>query len=228
MTRSAADYTNELLNDDCSGVPDNWTNVNTATHTFAGGVMTVTDNGGSSEYIYKAKATDHEFYIEAKFKYTSWTSTPVVMQVWAAADAMLIGCLVNATTKSLYAWDGGGWADTGKDLVLNTEYVLKMWCDSTDGHWMLDLDGTEYGLYHVGTNNVPAKFLIGGGTSAALWVQVYDYVLIKDTLKTGTNCQVNIGDAWKPVSAMQINIGDVWKPVAGMKINIGDAWKTIF
>ena len=45
---------------------------------------------------------------------------------------------------------------------------------------------------------------------------------------TGTNCQINIGDAWKAVSAAQINIGDAWKTVAGMKINIGDDWKTIF
>jgi len=45
---------------------------------------------------------------------------------------------------------------------------------------------------------------------------------------TGTNCQVNIGDAWKEVPAMKINIGDVWKDVASAKINIGDAWKTIF
>jgi len=45
---------------------------------------------------------------------------------------------------------------------------------------------------------------------------------------TGTNCQVNIGDAWKPIEAMQINIGDVWKPVASAKVNIGDDWKDIF
>ncbi len=45
---------------------------------------------------------------------------------------------------------------------------------------------------------------------------------------TGTNMQINIGDAWKEISAMQINIGDVWKDVAGAQINIGDVWKTIF
>lgn len=45
---------------------------------------------------------------------------------------------------------------------------------------------------------------------------------------TGTNTQVNIGDAWKDISAVQINIGDSWKAVAGMQVNIGDAWKTIF
>jgi len=44
----------------------------------------------------------------------------------------------------------------------------------------------------------------------------------------GTNCQINIGDAWKSVEAMQINIGDTWKAVEGAQINIGDAWKTIF
>ena len=45
---------------------------------------------------------------------------------------------------------------------------------------------------------------------------------------TGTNTQINIGDAWKEIAGVQINIGDVWKTVEGMQINIGDAWKTIF
>jgi len=45
---------------------------------------------------------------------------------------------------------------------------------------------------------------------------------------SGTNTQINIGDAWKAISAAQINIGDAWKAVAGMQINIGDTWKTIF
>jgi hypothetical protein len=45
---------------------------------------------------------------------------------------------------------------------------------------------------------------------------------------TGTNAQINIGDAWKSVDAMKINIGDAWKDVAGAQINIGDVWKTIF
>lgn len=45
---------------------------------------------------------------------------------------------------------------------------------------------------------------------------------------TGTNTQINIGDAWKEIAAMQINIGDAWKEVASAKINIGDTWKEIF
>ena len=44
---------------------------------------------------------------------------------------------------------------------------------------------------------------------------------------SGTNMQINIGDAWKEISAAKINIGDTWKEVAGMQINIGDTWKTI-
>ena len=48
------------------------------------------------------------------------------------------------------------------------------------------------------------------------------------TEATGTNMQINIGDAWKAVPAMKINIGDAWKNVLSAKINIGDAWKTIF
>lgn len=45
---------------------------------------------------------------------------------------------------------------------------------------------------------------------------------------TGTNMQINIGDAWKDIDAMQINIGDAWKSVDGVQINIGDAWKSVF
>ena len=32
---------------------------------------------------------------------------------------------------------------------------------------------------------------------------------------TGTNAQINIGDAWKAVIKIQQNIGDVWKDVFG-------------
>lgn len=45
---------------------------------------------------------------------------------------------------------------------------------------------------------------------------------------SGTNMQINIGDAWKTVEGMKINIGDTWKTVEGAQINIGDTWKTIF
>jgi len=45
---------------------------------------------------------------------------------------------------------------------------------------------------------------------------------------SGTNLQLNIGDAWKTVSGTKINIGDAWKDVASQSINIGDAWKTIY
>ncbi len=57
----------------------------------------------------------------------------------------------------------------------------------------------------------------------------YDNIQIwEEDASTGTNFQINIGDAWKEVSSMQINIGDTWKDVASAKINIGDAWKDIF
>jgi len=45
---------------------------------------------------------------------------------------------------------------------------------------------------------------------------------------SGTNFQINIGDAWKSVEAIKMNIGDVWKNVPSAKINIGDVWKDIF
>ncbi len=45
---------------------------------------------------------------------------------------------------------------------------------------------------------------------------------------TGTNMQINIGDAWKTVDSLQINIGDVWKDVVSVQQNVGDVWKTVF
>lgn len=45
---------------------------------------------------------------------------------------------------------------------------------------------------------------------------------------SGTNSQINIGDAWKQISSIRINIGDSWKTVSSMRVNIGDSWKTIF
>ena len=54
------------------------------------------------------------------------------------------------------------------------------------------------------------------------------YAIYEEEAPTGTNTQINIGDAWKEISAIKINIGDAWKDVEGAQINIGDAWKTIF
>ena len=63
-----------------------------------------------------------------------------------------------------------------------------------------------------------------------VWTAQVDHmkITVYYTEATGTNMQINIGDAWKAVPAMKINIGDAWKDVASAKINIGDAWKTIF
>lgn len=63
------------------------------------------------------------------------------------------------------------------------------------------------------------------------WATRVDHIRITvyyTEVATGTNMQINIGDAWKAVPAMKINIGDTWKDVASAKINIGDTWKTIF
>ena len=69
----------------------------------------------------------------------------------------------------------------------------------------------------------------------AISINTYDFAAnqcmelkIDYTAPTGTNMQINIGDAWKEIDAMQINIGDTWKEVAGMQINIGDTWKEVF
>lgn len=45
---------------------------------------------------------------------------------------------------------------------------------------------------------------------------------------TGTNFQINVGDAWKSVTDIKVNVGDSWKTVTAASVNVGDTWKTIF
>lgn len=58
------------------------------------------------------------------------------------------------------------------------------------------------------------------------WVHVV--VAVHPSTASGTNTQINIGDAWKDVAAMQINISGAWKAVAAAQINISGAWHSIF
>ena len=76
--------------------------------------------------------------------------------------------------------------------------------------------------YQSSISSLPATW---GGSSYGNYNAIYALV---EVAATGTNTQINIGDAWKDVDSMKINIGDAWKDVAEVKQNIGDAWKTIF
>jgi len=187
MARTALDYTNEILNDDCSGSPDNWTNGNSATHTFSGGKMTVIDNNGSaSEYIYKNETnTNKDYYFQVDVNFTSGSSTPIFIQLSddTGIGYLIAGAYIDWSDGSLYARNGNGWTDTTVNLSTSTDYVIKFWGDATAGTFTIDVDGTEYGTYtsdsaaDTSINNL----VIGGGSSGATWTSVFDNVIFKDT-----------------------------------------------
>ena len=74
----------------------------------------------------------------------------------------------------------------------------------------------------------------GGVTKSVTWSGLAEELTAQPSIfsieitSSGTNTQINIGDAWKEIPTAQINIGDAWKVVAGMQLNIGDAWKEVF
>jgi hypothetical protein len=81
-------------------------------------------------------------------------------------------------------------------------------------------------------NEVPGNGLISGVTSrmANYTGTTSDPKLVIEHAEaaSGTNTQINIGDAWKTGATIKINIGDSWKSVVSVKKNIGDSWKTVF
>ena len=75
--------------------------------------------------------------------------------------------------------------------------------DSQAWEWD-DIDALQIGvsLYNVGSGKTDSK------TECTQVYAVIDY-----TAATGTNCKINIGDAFKDISEMKINVGDAWKTV---------------
>ena len=103
------------------------------------------------------------------------------------------------------------------ELVTSTKYCILL--NPTTETLAVKIKDSD--VYAGGT------FIYSTGTWTSVPWDIY-FQVYGEPAATGTNMQINIGDAWKPISAMQINIGDAWKPIASAKINIGDEWKTIF
>lgn len=110
------------------------------------------------------------------------------------------------------------------DLDPSTIYWLGLQCDITTSNTAIDgaSSGARQSFKIGGQTDLTDPWGSESGNNDDMYAI---YALIGST---GTNLQLNIGDAWKAVPAVQINIGDAWKAVAGMQINIGDAWKSIF
>jgi hypothetical protein len=85
------------------------------------------------------------------------------------------------------------------------------------------VDGNTVALYHLVSDGVDSSngwdLTLSGSPG---------YVSDSPFAGTGTNTQINIGDAWKAITGYQINIGDTWKSVTKIQQNIGDAWKSVF
>lgn len=127
---------------------------------------------------------------------------------------------------------GAGWKKViGLNWAINssTDYWLGVQIDKVTDVQYIDL-APSGGLGEDLKNNSTLPNPFGGGAlhDADGIIAVY---AVWEEAPTGTNMQINIGDAWKAVPAMKINIGDDWKAVEGAQIVIDDGgktWKTLF
>ena len=122
-----------------------------------------------------------------------------------------------------------GWkVATGLDITISAEtiYWLAVQLDDTStSTWM----GSKFDAAEEFDRKYSQTTLTNPwGETDDSSTQILGIYAVYEEAATGTNAQINIGDAWKSVDAVKINIGDVWKVVEGMQVNIGDVWKTIF
>jgi hypothetical protein len=183
--RNASDYSRSVINDNCSGDVDIWTNSGSSiAHSFSSGEMTVTESSSSSRFIYSSTAVKTDFYYEIKFKYTSWSGSPSIIQIIDSVGNPIIEVDVITSDGSLKVLENGSYKDTTVDLSLNTTYTIKVWGNATENKWYLEIGGNTYGSYtkssSTAENNGTVE-RIGGGTSASQWVMIVDYVIVKDT-----------------------------------------------
>jgi len=123
-----------------------------------------------------------------------------------------------SSTMAMYT-DGAASGSTTQNSMANTGATLYMgaYNPTSDGRYM---DGhiAQAQIFNKALTSTEVTALYNLGTA-----QTYN-----SFFASGTNAQINIGDAWKSIEGMQINIGDSWKVVEGAQVNIGDSWKTIF
>ena len=176
--------------------------------------------------------TGYAVYLNArvrKFNRTGGSSCNVKCALYRASDGVLMGVtdskvvtIADPDFPVVFTFT------TNVPVVNGTAYYITIVGDQTIFMW--------------GQNDIDIDALYISGTYATAFDDpiTWDYIGAFDFACalnvdcsytapfTGTNFQINIGDAWKAISAMQINIGDVWKNVTSASVNIGDSWKTIF
>ncbi len=137
------------------------------------------------------------------------------------------GALIIGTSRGNAKGIGAGWKKvTGLNIPINAETI----------YWIaLSLANTSTTTYTNYSNGGKSGYDIStpalednwSGFEHALTHSIYA-ICDNNYVPTGTNMQINIGDAWKDIDAIKINIGNVWKDVTAIKINIGNVWKDVF
>lgn len=75
---------------------------------------------------------------------------------------------------------------------------------------------------------VDSTYLISGAWDLLVG-HLVSFENLDNVVPTGTNMQIQVGGAWKPVESVQVQVDGTWKPVvAGSQILVGGVWKTIF
>lgn len=189
-----ATYTTTLFTDDGSGTPDNFTNVNSATHVYALGVMTFTDPNASDNYSYKDVSKSVATYlVRAKFNLTSkggsgsaalisWTNT--------ALSSVLFQVFIRISDGALQYTDAGT-ATTASILSTGVDYYLEIVGNTTTNLNDIYLQGSVIASQVALRGGSTGRFFVGGGSSASTQVNVYDEMLIKEGLVTTTVKTVN-------------------------------------
>ena len=122
----------------------------------------------------------------------------------SAAGGLIIGGLNLVDSENVTK--GAGFTDLSSDITLIYEYAEYMILGAAGDY---DADCTT----GTTSSSIMACVIFKAGEAAS---------------GATTNCQINIGDAWKTISGsnvIKVNVGDAWKGVAAMKVNVGDSWK---
>ena len=189
---NAAGYSTTLLNDTLTGSPDYWTNLNSATHSYASSELTVADNSGAASrgiYADQGAQTARKIYVRTTWKRTaSNSSTPLVLTLCDTSNTISVGIYQDHSTNTIYARNGAGWTSTGVTLASGVTQQLEYVIDRDAGTWKLYFDGSLIGTYNIDATTDAAfgRLLVGGGTTAATWTFVFsDVILWKHTIATG-------------------------------------------
>lgn len=150
--------------------------------------------------------------------------------IYDLADAETPGDVVGWDQTNAKGTSAGWIKCTGLNIPVSasTNYFIAVQLDNTSTTTNIDAEGTGTGHYVYNSSATTLPDPWGTTSYGSRLLAIYAVVGEAEEPGEGTNCQINIGDAWKEIAGMQINIGDDWKEVAGAQINIGDDWKTIF